>query len=174
MDLVGICWQAGPISYIIFNCIFSARICCHQQGGLQQGKWRRTSVLSAPSVSPCLQEPSKHRAIIWGMKGARAEPEQLPGVCDKPITSNLKCKSEPMRGTPHCLASAPSSSSCQEGHDDLKSEVFEAITVCFLGHLQWFYFCKVNLDCFSGPSSIPCDTALPIWGMRFSNQFIYF
>lgn len=74
---------------------------------------------------------------------------------------------------PHCLASAPSSSSCYKGHDDLKSEVFQAITVCFLSHLQRFYFCNVHLDCFSGPSSIPCDTALSIWVVRFGNQFIY-
>lgn len=99
------------------------------------------------------------------MKGAQAAPRDL----QQAHHSQFKVQTRAQEMNAHCPASAPSPSSCYKGHDDLKSEVFQAIS----SRLHWFYFCNAHLDCFSGPSSILCHTALPIQGVKFSNQCIY-
>lgn len=65
-------------------------------------------------------------------KGCWRQPEQCAGPWDSTITSDLKSKAEAVRCTPCCVASAPCSSSCQKGGDDLRSRGFPAITGFFV------------------------------------------
>lgn len=60
MYLVGISWQPGPIFCIIFNCIFSAHTCTISKAE------NRAGILF--SLLPQLQEPSRHRDVIQGLK----------------------------------------------------------------------------------------------------------
>lgn len=80
-------------------------------------------------------------------KGCWRQPEQCAGPWDSPVTSDLKSKAEAVRCTPCCVASAPRSSSCQKGGDDLRSKKkkrgFQQLQDSLLSHLHISYTCHV-------------------------------
>lgn len=71
----------------------------------------------------------KAQGRYQGMKGAGAEPERLSGVCDKYVTNKVQTGARKMSVPLPGLCSQ--FSLLQKRHDDLKSEVFQAITTCF-------------------------------------------
>lgn len=71
----------------------------------------------------------KAQGRYQGMKGAGAEPERLSGVCDKYVMNKVQTGAHKMSVPLPGLCSQ--FSLLQKRHDDLKSEVFQAITTCF-------------------------------------------
>lgn len=105
-------------------------------------------------------------------KGCWRQPRQSAGPWDSSVTSDLKSKTEAVRCAPRCVASAPCSSSCQKGGDDLRSQGFPAITGLFVKPPANF----VHLPRATGIRTLflACGCVLqPSWGREASNRIFF-